>query len=173
LFSQRRSELSRCAVADRTVWPHLVVITAPCRNDGFGMIERREPLLVEALVAELAVEAFDVRVLRRLARLGKREGDAVRVRPLVERPPGELGTLVGTDRGWIAAESTDRIEGIGDALSIDALGNEDFDRSLVQSSTTVRHLIGRRLASASKTKSIDQVWLGPGGTCNGRRSTAT
>ena len=57
-----------------------------------------EPVLVQALVAELAVEALDVGVLRRLAGLDQAQLDAALVGPLVERPARELRPLVGPDR---------------------------------------------------------------------------
>jgi chromate transporter len=47
----------------------VVVLTTPGINDDLGVREAREPVLVQALVAEAAIERFDVRVLRRLARL--------------------------------------------------------------------------------------------------------
>ena len=55
-------------------------------------------MLVKASVAELAVERFDVRILRWLARLNQLQGDAVSIRPLAERPARELGPLVCSNR---------------------------------------------------------------------------
>ena len=51
------------------------------------MRQAREPVLVQALVAEPAIERFDVGVLRRLARLDQTQRDSARVRPLsIARP---------------------------------------------------------------------------------------
>src|SRR5262249_10812011 len=58
----------------------------------------QKPVLVEALVAELAVEALDVGVLVGLAWLDELELHAVAVSPLIERSAGELRTLIGPDR---------------------------------------------------------------------------
>ena len=76
------------------MWPRLVVILAPCRDDHPGLGERREPVLVEALVAEFAVKRLDIGILRRLARLNQFQGDAVGVGPLVERAAREFRPLV-------------------------------------------------------------------------------
>ena len=45
----------------------LVVILPPLFNEAAGFVEGGEPVLVEAFIAELAVEAFDVGVLGRFA----------------------------------------------------------------------------------------------------------
>ena len=47
-----------------------------------------EPVLIEALIAELAVEALDVRVLRRLARFDQPQLDPMPIGPGIERLPG-------------------------------------------------------------------------------------
>jgi hypothetical protein len=54
-----------------------------------------EPVLVEAFIAEAAVEGFDVRVLRRLARRDQPQREAALVRPGEHRAPTELGAVVG------------------------------------------------------------------------------
>jgi hypothetical protein len=50
------------------VRPDGVVVDAPLFDDPIGLAERREQVLVQALVAEPAIEAFDEGVLRRFAR---------------------------------------------------------------------------------------------------------
>src|SRR5262245_53320056 len=44
-----------------------VVVPAPCRDHDPRLVQRLEPLLVQAFVAQFAVEAFDQIVLHRLA----------------------------------------------------------------------------------------------------------
>src|SRR6185437_10757125 len=61
---------------------------------GLGVGEAEEPALVETLVAEAPVEAFDIAVLRRLAWLDELQLDPALVGPLVESPPGELRAVV-------------------------------------------------------------------------------
>lgn len=61
-------------------------------------------MLIQALVAELAVDALDICVLDRLARPDECQADVVLVGPGVERPTLELGTMIDGDRyGWAAA----------------------------------------------------------------------
>ena len=104
---------------------HFVVIAAPGRDDRLGVLERREPVFVEAFVAELAVEALDVGVLGRLAGLDQQQLYAVGLRPLVQRSAGELRPLVGADRRRVAAESTGGLQQIRHALAVDAPGRFD------------------------------------------------
>ena len=61
----------------------LIVILSPFLNNGPGVRESHKPVFVEALVAKLTIEAFDVRILRRLARLDQFQLYPVGVRPLV------------------------------------------------------------------------------------------
>ena len=49
--------------------PNLVVVASPVGDGLAGLLQSLEPVLVEALVAELAVEALDAAVLHELARL--------------------------------------------------------------------------------------------------------
>lgn len=75
----------------------LVVVTTPFTDDGSGVSQAGKPVIVQALVPKLTVEAFDVSVLRGLAGLDELQGDAVGICPLVERLAGEFRTLVGAD----------------------------------------------------------------------------
>jgi len=85
-----RGERCRRRVGERAVRPHPVVLLAPRLDDLTRVIQADEPVLVQALVAELAIEALDVRVLHRRARAG----DAPRS---AERVPRETRAL-----DWIA-----------------------------------------------------------------------
>jgi hypothetical protein len=60
-------ELRGWDTTDAAVRPDLVVVASPSSNLLTRLRERFEPLLVQTFVAELAVEALDVGVLRRLA----------------------------------------------------------------------------------------------------------
>ena len=68
--------------ANTTMRPHMVVVVAPEPQHRAGVAERYEQRLVEAFVAQAAVEALDVAVLLRLA--GR---DVVPFDPPVLRPP--------------------------------------------------------------------------------------
>ena len=47
------------------MWSDSVVVDPPCLDLLLGVGETDKPVLVEALVAKLAVKAFDVRILNR------------------------------------------------------------------------------------------------------------
>jgi hypothetical protein len=58
-------------------------------------------VLVEAPVAEPSVEALNVSILVRLARLDDVQLNALGVRPTVERAPDELGAVsITKTAGW-------------------------------------------------------------------------
>ena len=61
----------RCSAANFAggMRPHLVVVGSPGRDLDACLLQVLEPVLVQALVAKLAVEALHVGVLRGLARL--------------------------------------------------------------------------------------------------------
>ena len=61
-------------------------------------------MLVEAFVAELAVEALDVAVLHWPARFNEPVLDAVSLGPSDEGAAGELRAVVGADRFGVAAD---------------------------------------------------------------------
>ncbi len=86
------------------VWPDFVVVLPPGSDGSPGLLQRLEPLLVQALVPELAVEALDVAVRHRATRLDQDVPDAVRVGPAHERATGELRTVVGPHGCRVASE---------------------------------------------------------------------
>lgn len=49
----------------------LIVISSPGRNNFFRVRKVAEPVLVETLIPQLAVEAFNISILGRLARLNQ------------------------------------------------------------------------------------------------------
>jgi len=70
LLAEGFCELGRCSIANGTVRSDLVVIPSPDSDKRFGMLDGREPVFVEAFVAESAVEAFDAGALGGLDRGG-------------------------------------------------------------------------------------------------------
>ena len=62
-------ELLRRSVVQRAVRAFAAVLPPPVRQRLAHIVQGAEPARVEALVAQPAVEAFDVAVLHRLARL--------------------------------------------------------------------------------------------------------
>lgn len=65
--------------------PNLVVIVSPGRDLASSILQRFKPMLIQAAVAELAVEAFDEGILCRLAGLDKVQLRAGLLRPKEHR----------------------------------------------------------------------------------------
>ena len=72
-----------------------------------GMGERGEQRLVQAFVAQLAVEALDERILGRLARSRVMSFHTLLLRPAQDRHAGQLGALVADDHERLAAPAGD------------------------------------------------------------------
>ena len=83
---------------------HFVVVAPPARNLLARVAQRQEPVLVEALIPEPAVETLYVRILRRAARIVQNMPDAMRLRPCHECAAGKFRALIRADRFWIPAE---------------------------------------------------------------------
>ena len=62
-------KFGRGLVIQRTVWPPLVVISAPGSDQDTDLGQTRKPMLIQTLVPESAIEALDERILGRFARL--------------------------------------------------------------------------------------------------------
>ncbi len=90
-------KLLRRATAERTVRPARIVVLAPGRNDPARVREIQKPVLIQALVTHPPVEAFDNRVLHRATGIDEPDPNAVLIRPLIERAPGEFGAVVAHD----------------------------------------------------------------------------
>ena len=69
-------ELGRRQIAETRMRTHLVEVFAPGFDDDLGLGARPEPLHVQALVAEFAVEALQRAVLPRLAEIDQGGLDA-------------------------------------------------------------------------------------------------
>jgi hypothetical protein len=76
-----RHELARREIVEARMRPHFVVVPPPCFDDDLRLGARTEPFEAQALVAELAVEAFRDAILPRLAGLDQRRADALRDDP--------------------------------------------------------------------------------------------
>ncbi len=90
---------------------YLVVIEPPA-FDGFArVVEGEEPVFIQTFLAELAVEAFWIAVLRWSARSDEVQPHVVFVSPLIERFRGEfrpLSTMIcsGNPRSMRSCSST-------------------------------------------------------------------
>src|SRR5205809_4639624 len=88
-------------VADRTVWANLVVVYTPSLAFSLRLVEAEEPVRVQTLGSELAVERLDEGIVRRLAWPREVERHVVHVGPQIELLAHELRSVVDADRLWI------------------------------------------------------------------------
>jgi hypothetical protein len=119
------------------VRPHLVVVFAPARRFDPCLCQTREPVLIQALVSECAVEALNVGVLRRATRLGQDVFDLSLLRPRQKRFRCELGTVVRSHRPRITAKQRRLVEQPCDV----ARAHTEVHRHL---HALVREIIGHR-----------------------------
>ena len=87
-----------------------VVFVFPVVDEEACFCDGMEPVLVEAIVAEGAVEAFDEGVLHGFAGLDVVEVDVIALSPEMQRFAGELGAVVGSDGVGKAVGLGERIE---------------------------------------------------------------
>src|SRR5574343_1130021 len=118
---------SRWDSANRAVGSYFVVVLTPDGDDLAGLSQGFEPVLVEAFIPELAVEAFDVSVLRGLAWLDQDVLNASRLHPCHEGPACELWAVVGSDGLWVAPESCGLIQDAGDVCARHGQVRSDVD----------------------------------------------
>ena len=100
----------RSLVTQRTVWPMLVVVPAPGGDQDTSLGQTRKPVVIQALVPEAPVEAFDECILRGFAGLDELELDAMLTSPLVERLAGKFWPLVGSNGLGVAPETSRLVE---------------------------------------------------------------
>jgi hypothetical protein len=95
----------------------MLIVVPPKRVDLLlRVLERREPMDVQALLSKPAIEGFDRGVVRRLAAAAEVEDDAVGVRPEVHRGADELGAVVAVDPLWQSALESHALERGGDLV---------------------------------------------------------
>src|SRR5690606_25550560 len=93
----RQQHIRSASAAKRCVRTALVVVPPPGFYRGSGEFERREPVRVQALVAQATVEALDERIVRRLTGPVEIQRDPVLVSPSVERLRDKLRAIVYPD----------------------------------------------------------------------------
>ena len=98
---------------------HMVVVHPPALDDGAGLGQGAANLLVQALVAQLAVEALEEAGLLRLARRGVVPVDAGSVGPFQHRPAGHLGSVVADDGVGPATPGDQDVQLAGHAMAAD------------------------------------------------------
>src|ERR1019366_2546706 len=87
-------ELFRRPVGERAVRTLAVVLRAPACQGAPYILQRSEPLRVEALVAQPPMEAFDMSILHRPSRLDVHQPNLPVFRPAQLATRGELRSVV-------------------------------------------------------------------------------
>ena len=90
-------ELVRGQAVEAAVRAHGVVVLAPGFDDDDSLLARSEPFERQALVAQLAIEAFVSAVLPGLARIAQRRGDAGLGDPFQDGVADEFGAVVNAE----------------------------------------------------------------------------
>ena len=132
-------ERNRHFVADGAVRTKLIVVSTPLLHLLAGIVKRQEPMGVQALRAELAIERLDERVIGRFARPREVKHDVLLVGPKIEIAGDELGPLVDTDRLRIAMLTAYPLERGDDVLA--------FLKAADNSSCTINTKIDKKQTS--------------------------
>ncbi len=94
-----------------------VVMTTPLIDLLAGMTDGLEPVRVQTVVAQFAVEGFHKGVLNRLARLDEPQPDAGALRPFEHGPTGAFGTVIQDNLLRQSKPQTKIIQETGDTLA--------------------------------------------------------
>lgn len=106
---------------------YLVEVAPPIGDDLASLDQRREPVFIEAFIAELAVEALDVAVLHGFAGFDQDVFDAMLLCPSDEGAAGELRAVVRAHRAGIAAEAGDLLQHTHHVGPADAMVHRDVN----------------------------------------------
>jgi hypothetical protein len=138
------------------VGPNGIVVHAPGLDDCARLGQAEKPVLIETLVAEPAIEAFDVGVLVRLARVDEMQPNTVGVRPGVEGPADEFGPLSVISIFGVPRVSTSRWRTSTTRRPPMEVSSSIARQARVKSSTTARSRTRRPSSRVSRRKSSDQ-----------------
>jgi len=128
VWGEHQGEGVRWDAPDGGVRADGVVFLTPVVDEQACFGQGREPVLVEAVVTEGAVEGFDESVLHGFAGLDVVDGDTCGLSPEVEGATGELGAIVGGDGGGQAAGGGELLEDGDDGRATDG-SIVDWERS--------------------------------------------
>ena len=107
------------------MWPDGIVVPAPALDDDLRLAQGVEDLAVEQLVAEPGIEALDIAVLPRAARLDVGGLGADRGDPLLHGLGDELRAVVGTDVAGHAAQDEQVRQDVDDVDRLEPAGDPD------------------------------------------------
>lgn len=107
----------RDVVSDRAVGSVLVVVPTPILQLFAGVGKAHEPVCVQTLRPEFAVERLDEPVVRGFPGPREVEGDVVGIGPEIEVPGDELAAIIDPDRLWITDLPANPFERLNDVFS--------------------------------------------------------
>ena len=102
-----------------------VVVLSPLVNPLLGICHAEEPVLVQTLLPEAAIERFDVCILCGLSWAAEVKLHVVEVSPPVQRLRNELRSIVHADRGRLATLLRDRLQNLNHVVAGQTLSNAD------------------------------------------------
>ena len=137
----------------------LVVVSTPSLAFSACLVEAEEPVGVQALGAELAVQALDEGVVDRLAGPAEVERDAAQLGPQIELAADALRIVVDADRLRVADREGSLLERRHDVGAAVAVSNVDRRRQPREGVDHGQTRILRPSNSWSWTKSIAQIWV--------------
>ena len=97
-------ELSRWYPTQAAVWPDFVVVSAPLSDARSSLGQGLKPLLVQALITKLPIEALDVAVLHGPPWLNQDMPHTMRRCPSHKSSTRELRAVVCSYSQWVAPE---------------------------------------------------------------------
>jgi hypothetical protein len=115
--ARRQHDRGRRASAQPRVGPHFVIVLLPSGQNDASLPHRGEQRLVQALIAQLAVEAFNESVLLRLAGRDVVPADTAVLGPGQHRAAGQLCAIVADHACRVAAPGGDGVQVAHDALA--------------------------------------------------------
>ena len=89
---------------------YFVVLPPPILQFPPRVVERQEPVRIQALRPQAPIERLDESVVRRLPRPAEIQRDVVLVSPQIEVARDEFGSLIDADRAGIADFGADPVE---------------------------------------------------------------
>ena len=129
-------EMHRQDTPDAAMRPDLVVVLPPDGDSRSGPVQRLKPVVVQAFVPEVAVEAFDVAVLHESAGLDQDVPDALALRPCHEGPARELRPVVSSYRQQVATKDCSAVQQPGHVVPRDAVVGRDVHTLMAEWSTS-------------------------------------
>lgn len=125
LFPCLTGEFRRCRPLQCRVGASLIIVLPPVLNLAPGVVHRQEPMAVQALLPEAAVEAFYLGVVGWRAGPAEVQLNAALIRLLVHDLGIELAAIVDLDRGRQSPFSANAIECIDHIFTFQTLANVD------------------------------------------------